>query len=165
VEKKGYQDPVRKKCNGEESVHLQIKSFLDHHEDLSKLRRNSEYPNRRLLSNQGHRGKTATLRSIKSWLYWKYVEGNEREFCRMCLPCIGRLDSKVLRPVGQALHASRRNQLIHYDFLFSRNTEKFSYVLVPKDVLCSCESILFKKQWNCRKSQSRDHESFSKSRV
>jgi len=58
-----------------------------------------------------------------------------KQFCRMCLHCIGSLDSKVPRPLGEALHASRRNQIIHYDFLFVKNTRKFSYVLVLKDDL------------------------------
>jgi hypothetical protein len=53
----------------------------------------------------------------------------------MCLHCIGSLDSRVPRQLGEALHASRRNQVIHYDFLFVKNTRKFSYVLVVKDDL------------------------------
>jgi len=56
-----------------------------------------------------------------------------KRFHRMCLHCIGSLDSKVPRPLGEALHASRRNQVIPYDFLFVKNTRKFSYVLVLKD--------------------------------
>ena len=56
-----------------------------------------------------------------------------KQFCRMCLHCIGSLDSKVPRPLGEALHASRRNQVIH--FLFVKNTRNFSYVLVLKDDL------------------------------
>jgi hypothetical protein len=51
----------------------------------------------------------------------------------MCLHCIGSLNSKVPRPLGEALHASRRNQVIHYDFLFVKNTGKFSHALVLKD--------------------------------
>ena len=56
-----------------------------------------------------------------------------KQFCRMCLHYIGSLDSTVPRPLGEALHASRRNQVIHYDFSFVKNTRKFSYVLVLKD--------------------------------
>jgi len=58
-----------------------------------------------------------------------------KQFCRMCLHCIGSLNSKVPRPLGEALHASRRNQVIHSDFLFVKNKRKFSYVLVLKDEL------------------------------
>ena len=58
-----------------------------------------------------------------------------KQFCRMCLHCLGSLDSKVSRPLGEALHASRRNQVIHYDFLFVKNARKFSYVVVLKDDL------------------------------
>jgi len=58
-----------------------------------------------------------------------------KQFCRMCLHCIGSLDSKVPRPLGEALNSSRRNQVIHYDFLLVENTRKFSYVLVLKDDL------------------------------
>ena len=54
-------------------------------------------------------------------------------FCRMYLHWIGSLESKVPRPLGEAVHASRRNHVIHYHFLFVKNTRKFSYVLVLKD--------------------------------
>jgi len=81
----------------------------------------------------GHRGKTATLRSIEGFFYWDCLEEDVKQFCRMCLHCIGSLNSKVPRPLGEALHASRRNQVIHYDFLFVKNTGKFSHALVLKD--------------------------------
>ena len=61
----------------------------------------------------GHRGRTATLRAIEAFFYWDCLEEDVKQFCRMCLHCIGSLDSKVPRPLGEALHASRRNQVIH----------------------------------------------------
>jgi hypothetical protein len=83
----------------------------------------------------GHRGRTATLRAIEAFLYWNCLEEDVKQFCRMCFHCIGSLDSKVPRPLGEALHDSRRNHVIHYDLLLVKNTRKFSYVLFLKDDL------------------------------
>jgi hypothetical protein len=73
--------------------------------------------------------------AIEALFYWDCLEEDVKQFCRIRLHCIGSLDSKVPRPLGEALHASRRNQVIHYDFLFVKNTRKFSYFLVLKDGL------------------------------
>jgi hypothetical protein len=62
----------------------------------------------------GHRGRTATLRGIEAFFYWDCLEEDVKQFCRMCPHRIGTLDSEVPRPLGEALHASRRNQFIHY---------------------------------------------------
>jgi len=74
----------------------------------------------------GHQGRTATLRAIEVFFYWDCLEEDVKQFCRMCLHCIGSLDSKAPRSLGAALRTSRRNQVIHYDFLFVNNTRKFS---------------------------------------
>ena len=63
----------------------------------------------------GRRGRTPTLTAIKPFFYWDCLDEDVKQFCRMCLHCIGSLDSKVARPLGEALHAWRRNQVIHYD--------------------------------------------------
>ena len=52
-----------------------------------------------------HRERTATLRAIKPFFYWDCLDEDVKQFCRMCLHCIGSLDSKVARPLGEALHA------------------------------------------------------------
>jgi len=79
----------------------------------------------------GHRGR----RAIEAFFYWDCLEEDVKQFCRMCLHCIESLDSKVPRPLGEALHASRRDQVLHYDFLFLKNTRNFAYILVLKDDL------------------------------
>ena len=97
----------------------------------------------------GNRGRTATLRAIEAFFYWVYLEKGVKQFCRTYLHSIGSLDSKVPRFLGEALHASRRNQVIHYDFLFVKNTRKFSYVLVLKDDLFHFVELV--------RSESTDH--------
>ena len=53
-----------------------------------------------------------------------------KQLCRICLRCIGKLESKISRPLREELYASRRNQVMHYDLLFVKNTDKFFHVLV-----------------------------------
>ena len=61
----------------------------------------------------GHRGRTATLRAVEVFFYWDWRKEDVKQFCRMFLHCIGSLDSKIPRPLGEDLHASRRNQFMH----------------------------------------------------
>ena len=96
----------------------------------------------------GNRGRTATLRAIEAFFYWVYLEKDVKQFCRTYLHSIGSLDSKVPRFLGEALHASRRNQVIHYDFLFVKNTRKFSFVLVLKDYLSHFVELVVSERTN-----------------
>jgi hypothetical protein len=59
-------------------------------------------------------------------------------FWKACLHCIGSKDSKVPRHLGEAKHASERNEVLHYDFMFVRKSEDRSvpqHILVIKDDL------------------------------
>ena len=55
---------------------------------------------------------------------------------KVCLHCIGSKDSKVPRPLGEAIKSSDRNEVFHYDFMFVRKSKDPSvpqYILVIKD--------------------------------
>ena len=54
------------------------------------------------------------MRAVEAFFYWDCLEEDVAQFCRMCLHGIGSLESKVPRPLREALHASRRNQVVHY---------------------------------------------------
>ena len=60
------------------------------------------------------------------------------DFCKKCLHFIGCLGTKVPRPLGEAIHAEERNQVLHYDFLFIKDNdtpENLQRIIVIKDDL------------------------------
>ena len=57
-------------------------------------------------------------------------------FSKAGLHCIGSKNSKVPRPLGEAIHAFDTNEVLHYDFMCVKKSEDPSlpqYVLVIKD--------------------------------
>lgn len=67
------------------------------------------------------------------------MESYIRIFCNTCLHCqstIGR--NRIPRPLSHALHATKANELIHFDFLYlGPETCGMKYVLIVKDDLSS----------------------------
>ena len=58
-----------------------------------------------------------------------------KNFCRLCLHCSVADPRKVIpRPLGEQMHASTRNQILHYDFMHVGISDSGStYLLVIKD--------------------------------
>jgi hypothetical protein len=86
----------------------------------------------------GHRRVEATRTAILSKFYWPQLQNDVTHFCKKFLQCIGSLDAKVPRPLGEAIHAEERNQVLHYDFLFIKDNdvpETPQRILVIKDDL------------------------------
>ena len=54
-----------------------------------------------------------------------------KKFIERCIHCISGFPSSVPRPFGESLHASKANEIIHYDFLKINS----KYILVIKDDL------------------------------
>jgi hypothetical protein len=59
-------------------------------------------------------------------------------FVQNCLHCVATISGdKVPRPLGTKLHATKLNEILHFDFLYiglSRD-RKYQYLLLPKDDL------------------------------
>ncbi|KAF4147360.1 Integrase zinc binding domain [Phytophthora infestans] len=83
----------------------------------------------------GHRGMDTTRSSIAARLWWNDLAADVDFFVRRCLHCASVVGGPPIpRPLGEAMHAERPNELIHWDYLFmgaSKGDDK--YILVIKD--------------------------------
>ncbi|OWZ15123.1 hypothetical protein PHMEG_00011292 [Phytophthora megakarya] len=68
----------------------------------------------------GHRSQSATLQAIKAWCWWESMEADVKSF---------------VKPYGPALHATKPNEVLHFDYLALPEDEDThsKYVLVIKD--------------------------------
>jgi Integrase core domain/Integrase zinc binding domain len=80
----------------------------------------------------------ATLSAIKEHVAWTTMAKDVKVFVQNCLHCVATIPGdKVPRPLGTQLHATRPNEILHFDFLFivlSRD-RKYQYLLLLKDDL------------------------------
>ncbi|KAK1945593.1 Pro-Pol polyprotein [Phytophthora citrophthora] len=83
----------------------------------------------------GHRGMKVTLLQIKEKFVWTNMAKDVEFFVRRCLHCASTLGGPPqLRPLGEAMHAEKPNELIHWDYLFMEKSDtNLEYVLVIKD--------------------------------
>ena len=60
-------------------------------------------------------------------------------FISMCLRClVGKSGHRIPRPIALTLHATRPDEIIHFDFLYmGAGFNGFKYILVDKDDLSS----------------------------
>jgi len=71
----------------------------------------------------GHHRVEATTTAILSKFYWPEFENDVIGFCQKCLHCIGCLHAEVSRPLGEAIQAEERNQVLQYDFLVIKDSD------------------------------------------
>ena len=76
----------------------------------------------------GHRGVQATLASLKRFFEWKGMQADVDKFVSNCLHCNGAAGC-VKRPYGEAPHATKPSELIHWDYLSMGD----GYLFVVKD--------------------------------
>lgn len=83
----------------------------------------------------GHRGGQATTASIPEKLNWRGKTTDAKDFVANCLLCVlSRSGSKLHRPIATTLHASKRNEVLNFDYLFLGESEdETKYALVIKD--------------------------------
>jgi hypothetical protein len=92
----------------------------------------------------GHRGQAALTSHIKRLFHVKNLHEVAGDFLNGCLLCPHVKGGKVVqRPFSPTWHATKRNQGIHFDFLFLGKTMNGpEYVLVLKDDLTHyCELV------------------------
>jgi Integrase core domain/Integrase zinc binding domain len=86
----------------------------------------------------GHRSYGATLGAIKEYLAWTTMAKDVKVVVQNCLHCVATIPGdKVPRPLGTQLHATKPNEILHFDFLYidlSRDG-KYKYLLLLKDYL------------------------------
>lgn len=86
--------------------------------------------------SNGHRGVNQTLRNLNKF-YWQDKRTDVQQFCKLCLHC-AVADSReiVPRPFGEQMHATERNEILHYDFIHIGTAwaePHYKYMLVIKD--------------------------------
>jgi Integrase zinc binding domain len=66
----------------------------------------------------GHRAYEATLGAIKEYVAWTKMAKDVKAFVQNCLHCVATIPGdKVPRSLHTQLHASKPNEILHYDFL------------------------------------------------
>jgi hypothetical protein len=76
----------------------------------------------------GHRGYDTTLDRLKPFCWWHNMANDVKYFVSRCLHCAST-QGTLKRPYGEALHASKPNEILHWDFL----SLPAGYLLVMKD--------------------------------
>jgi Integrase zinc binding domain len=86
----------------------------------------------------GHRAYEATLGAIKEYVTWTTMAKIVKVFVQNCLDCVATIPGdKVPRPLGTKLHATKPNEIRHFNFLYiglSRDGG-YQYLLLVKDDL------------------------------
>jgi hypothetical protein len=83
----------------------------------------------------GRRGHQVTLTGIQDHYYWKGMSRDIKVFVGTCFRCIASAPGETTpRPRGEALHASKPNEVIHFDYLYmGPSVDDAKYVLIVKD--------------------------------
>lgn len=83
----------------------------------------------------GHRGQEATFSIIRDKVTWPTLHADVKAFAQSCLDClISSSGSKIPRPLGHQQHAEKIGELIHFDFLFIRESRTGQeYIMIIKD--------------------------------
>lgn len=89
--------------------------------------------------SEGHRGIDATRNALKGQFWWTDIDEDVKAFNNACLLCVlSKSGNRVPRPLSSRAHASKPNEIIHFDYLFLGDSEgDEKYVLVVKDDLSS----------------------------
>ena len=66
----------------------------------------------------GHRGVAATLVRLQEFWVWSGMEAKMREFVRQCLQCADTRSGDVPRPLGETVHGTAPNEVVHSDYMY-----------------------------------------------
>jgi Integrase core domain len=86
----------------------------------------------------GYRAYEATLGAIKEYVVQTTTAKDVKVFVQNCSHCVDFIPGdKVPRPLGTQLHATKPNEIMHFDFLYIElSTDgKYQYLLLLKDDL------------------------------
>ncbi|GMF18554.1 unnamed protein product [Phytophthora fragariaefolia] len=77
----------------------------------------------------------ATPAAIRDWCWWPSLADDVSRFVRSCIHCVATRNGREPRPYGPAIHATKPNEVIHFDYLTLPEDEDShnKYVLVVKD--------------------------------
>ena len=84
----------------------------------------------------GHRGVEATFTALAKSFQWTSLHEDVKDFCQQCIHCLSTSGGmRVPRPLGEQIHATKPNEVLHFDFLYMKKLPKNGgkYILVLKD--------------------------------
>jgi Integrase zinc binding domain len=87
---------------------------------------------------EGHRAYEATLGAIKEYVAWSTIAKDVKVFVQNWLRCVATIPGdKVPRPLGRQLHATKPDEILHFNFLYIGLSidRKYQYLLLLKDDL------------------------------
>jgi hypothetical protein len=76
-------------------------------------------------SSSGHRGGETTTQVIAERFWWYSLSNDVSEFVSGCFHCLSNAPQHVPRPLGEQIHASERNEIIHYDLVLKDDLSNF----------------------------------------
>jgi hypothetical protein len=76
-----------------------------------------------------------TLAAVRKHARWDGIENDVKVFLSSCFHCLAVRNGQLIRrPLGTAMHASKPNELLHFDFCYIGPGEQgYTYVLILKD--------------------------------
>ena len=89
--------------------------------------------------NSGHIGYHAAIKLLQQWVYWKGMEADLKNLCNSCLHCLPtRSGFRKPRPLGEACHGTRPNQVVHFDYLYimpraENSYHNFEWIFIMRD--------------------------------
>jgi hypothetical protein len=82
----------------------------------------------------GLRGINTTLKLLQEVYYWVNMVDDVKAFIKDCIHCLVVGGSRVPRPLGSTVVATKPNEVLHMDFLkLPLSSDGLCYVLVLKD--------------------------------
>ena len=80
------------------------------------------------MRDAGHRGVAATLVRLQEFCVRSGMKAQMLEFVRQCLHCAGTRSGDVVpRPLGEMVHGTAPNEVVHFDYLHVGESAPVSY--------------------------------------
>ena len=75
--------------------------------------------------NSGHLGYQAATTKLSEFCWWQGCEKDMLELCKKCLHCLPtRGGVRIPRPLGEAVHGTERNEVLHMDWIYIMPAQK-----------------------------------------
>ncbi|CAM9309014.1 unnamed protein product, partial [Sphacelaria rigidula] len=85
------------------------------------------------MRDAGHRGVAAMLVRLQEFCVWQGIETHVREFVRHLHYADSRAGDVVPRPLGETVHRTTPNEVVHFDFLYVGNSGPLASQGLSKD--------------------------------
>lgn len=120
--------------------------------------------------NAGHRGVDPNWNSLRTVFSWTDERDDVCAFLSSCLLCVlSKSGNKIPRPMYSTLHATKPNEIIHFDYLYlGDGSDELNYALVVKDDLrgyCWLEPTLYADANHTAKELARWARTFTTPKV